>query len=103
MEKLWGVPGSGTGKTRVAVILWGIQRRLWLGQMRSWLKWPFAGIAPVVGCARSRRKEAKRLGDEKVRKRVEEDRRYRETEEKLRTLAAAMKKEWDETVLRPAA
>ncbi len=57
--------------------------------MRSRLKWVFAGIsAVVVGYFLYRRSEAKR--------RVEEQRRYLDREEKLRAIAAAMKQDGEE-------
>ncbi len=56
------------------------------GVMRSRLKWIFAGIsAMVVGYFLYRRSEAKR--------RVEEQRRYLDREEKLRAIAAAMRQD----------
>ncbi len=70
--------------------------------MRIRLHWFFAGItALVVGYTVYRRQEAKRVADE--------NRRYREREEKLKAIVEAMKKEEkeeekeeDETILPPA-
>ncbi len=52
-------------------------------------------LAPVAQYARDTQYEAQRI--------VEENRRYQETDEKLKALAEVMKKEWNETVLRPTA
>lgn len=52
-------------------------------------------LAPVAQDARDTQNEAQRI--------VEENRRYQETDEKLKALAAVMKEEWSETVLPPAA
>ncbi len=52
-------------------------------------------LVPVAHYARDTQNEAQRI--------VEENRRYQETDEKLKALAEVMKKEWNETVLRPAA
>ncbi len=52
-------------------------------------------FAPEAQYARDTQNEAQRI--------VEENRRYQETDEKLKALAEVMKKEWNETVLRPAA
>ncbi len=52
-------------------------------------------LVPVAQYARDTQDEAQRI--------VEENRRYQETDEKLKALAEVMKKEWNETVIRPAA
>ncbi len=52
-------------------------------------------LAPVAQYARDRQNKAQRI--------IDENRRYQETDEKLKALAEVMKKEWNETVLRPAA
>ena len=52
-------------------------------------------LAPVAQYARDTQNEAQRI--------VEESRRYQEADEKLKAVAEVMKKEWNETVQRPAA
>ncbi len=52
-------------------------------------------LAPVAQYTRDTENEAQRI--------VEENRRYQETDEKLKALAEVMKEEWNEAVHRPAA
>ncbi len=88
-------PGSIASAFRYDSARSGSHTRELLHRIRD-LALVFLGwLAPVTQYARDTQNEAQRI--------VEESLRYQETDEKLKALAEVMKKEWNETVQRPAA
>lgn len=88
-------PGSIASAFRYDSARSGSHTRELLHRIRD-LALVFLGwLAPVAQYARDTQNEAQRI--------VEESLRYQETDEKLKALAEVMKKEWNETVQRPAA